>query len=148
MSMPSKPRLLKRLCALGLTAAMTVSLAAAPASAASTAPAIDSTDLEAVIAAMKKSADNPYGIDDESAFDLLSYVYLGWRTTGGTWQNQVIEDFFGSQMKDAGYILSDADLSWDGDAKDFFYIQHDDTSTQVFNPEYARFRHRRGRQSG
>ena len=140
MSMPSKPRLLKRLCALGLTAAMTVSLAAAPASAASTAPAIDSTDLEAVIAAMKKSADNPYGIDDESAFDLLSYVYLGWRTTGGTWQNQVIEDFFGSQMKDAGYILSDADLSWDGDAKDFFYIQHDDTSTQVFNPEYARFR--------
>lgn len=71
---------------------------------------------------------------------LLSYVYLGWRTTGGTWQNQVIEDFFSAQMEEAGYTLANQDLSWDDEAGDFFYIQHDDTSSLVFNPEYAHFK--------
>ena len=42
-------------------------------------------------------------IDGEDMFDYLSYVYLGWRTTGGRWQNQVIDSFAHGQLVDAGY---------------------------------------------
>lgn len=137
---------LKRMFALALAAVMTLSLATVSAFAVGEtggeAAALDTSDLAAVIAAMKSdpAAGKVIGVDAEDAFDYLSYVYLGWRTTGGTWQNQVIEDFFSAEMKKAGYALTDEDLSWDNEAGDFFYIQHDDSSSLVFNPEYAHFK--------
>lgn len=42
-------------------------------------------------------------VDGEDIFDYLSYIYLGWRTTGGSWQNQVIDTFVVDQLKKAGY---------------------------------------------
>lgn len=45
-------------------------------------------------------------VDGEEIFDYLSYVYLGWRTTGGSWQNQVIDTFVVDQLKAAGYAFT------------------------------------------
>ena len=124
---------LKRLCSLSLALVMTLSLSTAPVSAAAdpVAPALPD-DLSGIVDVMKEH------IDGESAFDYLSYVYLGWRTTGGSWQNQVIESFIGKQMEEAGYKPSDQDLSTDSEADDFFYVQHDSSTSLVWSPEYAR----------
>ena len=50
-------------------------------------------------------ADGLYGegLNGFDMFDHLGYVYLGWRTTGGIWQNQVIGDYIMSNLK--GYFI-------------------------------------------
>jgi hypothetical protein len=75
-------------------------------------------------------------IDGDNAFDYLSYVYLGWRTTGGPWQNHVIRDFVAGSLEDAGYQYSDEDMSSATDG-DYVWIQQDDSNSLVWAPEYA-----------
>ena len=135
---------LKRLCSLSLAIIMTLSLAALPASATAEteAPATDEAQVELQNTSSAILADlvDIMGehIDGEEAFDFLTYVYLGWRTTGSSWQNQIIKDFVGARMDEAGYVMSDKDLSWEPNADDFFYVQHDASSSPVWSPEYAR----------
>ena len=90
-------------------------------------------------------SDDPNGVDGESAFDYLGTVFLGWRTTGGPWQNYVINDFIGEAIIDAGYEdmgdsytgdeFSDWTHDYDGD---YFWVQHDESSSLAWAPEYAR----------
>ena len=75
-------------------------------------------------------------IDGESAFDYVSYVYLGWRTTGGPWQNHVIKNFLVGELEKSGYAYSENDMSTLKD-KDYIWIQHDDSSELVWAPQYA-----------
>ena len=75
-------------------------------------------------------------IDGEEAFDFMSYVYLGWRTTGGPWQNYVIRDYLVDKLKTAGFAYSDSDMSNSPD-KDTVWIQHDDSTDLVWAPQYA-----------
>ncbi|MHC1722138.1 MAG: S-layer homology domain-containing protein [Aminipila sp.] len=76
-------------------------------------------------------------IEGEEAFDYVSYVYLGWRTTGGPWQNQVIEDFLINKLKKAGFTYSDTDKSSESTG-DSVWIQQDASSGTVWAPDYAR----------
>ncbi|WP_312648661.1 S-layer homology domain-containing protein [Aminipila sp.] len=76
-------------------------------------------------------------IEGEEAFDYVSYVYLGWRTTGGPWQNQVIEDFLINKLKNAGFTYSDTDKSSELSG-DSVWIQQDNSSETVWAPDYAR----------
>lgn len=78
-------------------------------------------------------------IDGEDAFDYVSYVYMGWRTTGGPWQNQVIEHFLVDQLEEQGYVKADKDMSGASD-QDYVWIQHDDSTSNVWAPEYARLK--------
>lgn len=49
------------------------------------------------------------GINGMDMFDNLGYVFMGWRTTGGTWQNQVINGFIMDELIKAGYdVTNDA----------------------------------------
>lgn len=66
-------------------------------------------DLDAIVELL--SGEN--GVDGESAFDYLGTVFLGWRTTGGPWQNYVINDFIGDTIIAAGY--EDKGDSYTGD---------------------------------
>lgn len=75
-------------------------------------------------------------VDGETAFDYLSYVYLGWRTTGGPWQNHVIRDFLAGSLEDSGYAYSDEDMSSATDG-DYVWIQQDDSNSLVWAPEFA-----------
>ncbi|MDR0570406.1 MAG: M28 family peptidase [Clostridiales Family XIII bacterium] len=78
-------------------------------------------------------------IDGENAFDYLSFVFMGWRTTGGTWQNRIIEDFVHRQLLSAGYKdagTTDASGSADGD---YAWTMYDTSvSSNVWAPEYAK----------
>ena len=87
-------------------------------------------------------------IDGEEMFDYLSYVYLGWRTTGGSWQNQVIDSFVVDQLVDAGYTHNGAgkaattekssnDMSSATD-KDYSWVTYFDVSNMTWDPEYAK----------
>ena len=88
-------------------------------------------------------------IDGEDAFDYLSYTYMGWRTTGGTWQNQVIANFVPEQLEKAGYVFNgkDACPSTEKSANDkssdntddFAWVTYfNDVSSLTWNPEYAK----------
>ena len=88
-------------------------------------------------------------LDGEDMFDFLSYVYLGWRTTGGPWQNQVIDDFARSELIEAGYTnagvgsidqyhKSANDKSSDH-SDDFVWTTYfNDISSLTWSPEYAK----------
>ncbi len=87
-------------------------------------------------------------IDGEDAFDYLSYTYMGWRTTGGRWQNQVIAGMVPEALEGAGYTLngegacasntkSENDKSSDH-SDDFAWVTYfDDVSSLTWDPEYA-----------
>ena len=88
-------------------------------------------------------------IDGEEAFDYLSYTYMGWRTTGGRWQNQVISEFVPDQLIDAGYNFvgksesasnakSETDMSSVHDDDYAWVTYYNDVSSTVWDPEYAR----------
>ena len=99
-------------------------------------------DLDAIVALL--SSEN--GVDGESAFDYLGTVFLGWRTTGGPWQNYVINDFIGEVITNAGYkdmtdsYTGDGFFDWTHDysSGDQFWVQHDESSSLAWAPEYAR----------
>ncbi len=87
-------------------------------------------------------------VDGEDIFDYLSYVYLGWRTTGGSWQNQVIDTFVVDQLKAAGYAFTGGesvalgtkgsnDMSGQHD-KDYSWVTYYDVNTLTWDPEYAK----------
>ncbi|MBR6529222.1 MAG: M28 family peptidase, partial [Firmicutes bacterium] len=88
-------------------------------------------------------------LDGEDMMDYLSYVYLGWRTTGGPWQNQVIDDFARGELVEAGYTnagigsidqyhKSANDKSSDH-SDDFVWTTYfDDISSLTWSPEYAK----------
>lgn len=88
-------------------------------------------------------------IDGEDMFDYLSYVYLGWRTTGGRWQNQVIDTFIHDQLVKAGYkdagsgetastgkSANDKSSATDNDYAWVTYFN--DISSLTWDPEYAK----------
>jgi hypothetical protein len=87
-------------------------------------------------------------IDGEKMFDYLSYVYLGWRTTGGTWQNQVIDTFIIDQLKEAGYTYNGAETTPYGQKSsndmssatddDYTWVTYFDVDTLTWDPEYAK----------
>ena len=98
-------------------------------------------DLDAIVSLLS-GAD---GVDGESAFDYLGTVFLGWRTTGGPWQNYVINDFIGDAIIAAGYedkgdaYTGDSFSDWTHDyGGDYFWVQHDASQSLVWAPEYAR----------
>ena len=99
-------------------------------------------DLDAIVKLL--SGEN--GVDGESAFDYLGTVFLGWRTTGGPWQNYVINDFIGDTIIAAGYkdmkdsYTGDGFTDWTHDYStgDQFWVQHDKSTSLVWAPEYAR----------
>lgn len=87
-------------------------------------------------------------VDGEKMFDYLSYVYLGWRTTGGAWQNQVIDNFVSTQLQKAGYThkgsgssaygaKSSNDMSSATD-DDYSWVNYFDVNTLTWDPEYAK----------
>ncbi len=95
---------------------------------------------------VEKLGDN---LDGEDMFDYLSYVYLGWRTTGGPWQNQVIDDFARGELTAAGYVdagvgSSDQNNKSANDKssvhdKDYVWTTYfDDISSLTWSPEYAK----------
>ena len=86
--------------------------------------------------------------DGEEMFDYLSYVYMGWRTTGGRWQNKVIDDFIVGQLAKAGYTYKGAEKVAEG-AKgsndmsgnhkdDYSWVTYYDVDDLTWDPEYAR----------
>ena len=137
--MIKKRRAPSRAMALILTLAMILSMLVIPTAAKE--PEVTTPDpetLEEIVGIMKEY------IDGESAFDNLSFVYMGWRTTGGPWQNYVIDDFIGKPLtsEEVGYTYSDVDMS-DATTGDYFWVQHDYASENmstslVWAPQYAR----------
>ena len=98
-------------------------------------------DLDAIVSLLSGEA----GVDGESAFDYLGTVFLGWRTTGGPWQNYVINDFIGDTIIGAGYedkgdsYTGENFSDWTHDyGGDYFWVQHDASESLVWAPEYAR----------
>ncbi len=88
-------------------------------------------------------------LDGEKMFDYLSYVYLGWRTTGGSWQNQVIDTFVHDQLVGAGYTdagrgsvdsnnksANDKSSATDDDYAWVTYFN--DINSLTWDPEYAK----------
>ena len=140
--MKQRKKRLNKVLSMLLTLSMLLSMLVIPAAAAD--PISDYPDDLDAIVELLSGAD---GVDGESAFDYLGTVFLGWRTTGGPWQNYVINDFVGQTMVDAGY--TDAGDSWTNKgtdftdwthdySDDFFWVQHDDSTSLVWAPEYAR----------
>ncbi len=50
------------------------------------------------------------GLNGFDMYEHLGLVYMGWRTTGGTWQNEVIGNYIMSNLKEAGFTTTDADV--------------------------------------
>ena len=129
-----------RFLSLLLSLSLLTSLTLLPAGAAEADDGLPA-DLDAIVELLGSSA----GVDGEKAFDYLGTVFLGWRTTGGPWQNYVINDFIGDTMIAAGY--TDAGDSYTGEgfadkthdySDDFFWVQHDVSESLTWAPEYAR----------
>ena len=102
----------------------------------------ETTEMQTLVEALGKY------VDGEEIFDYLSYVYLGWRTTGGSWQNQVIDTFVVDQLKAAGYAFTGGesvalgtkgsnDMSGQHD-KDYSWVTYYDVDTLTWDPEYAK----------
>ena len=136
--MKQRKKRLNKVLSMLLTLSMLLSMLVIPAAAAD--PISDYPDDLDAIVELLSGAD---GVDGESAFDYLGTVFLGWRTTGGPWQNYVINDFVGQTMVDAGY--TDAGDSWTNKgtdftdwthdySDDFFWVQHDDSTSLVWAP--------------
>ena len=145
--MKQRKKRLNKVLSMLLTLSMLLSMLVIPAAAAD--PISDYPDDLDAIVELLSGAD---GVDGESAFDYLGTVFLGWRTTGGPWQNYVINDFVGQTMVDAGYVdKGDSTVTVDKDGNrtvendwthdyggDYFWVQHDDSTSLVWAPEYAR----------
>ncbi|MDR1136074.1 MAG: M28 family peptidase [Clostridiales Family XIII bacterium] len=101
------------------------------------APVADSS-YEAISEIVSSISAPNSGLDGERAFDYLSYVFLGWRTTGGTWQNHVIEKFVMDQLKDAGYTYSANVDKTEAADDDYAWLSYYDSSARVWSPEYAK----------
>ena len=117
-------------------------------------PAKDGTHLAEIIDELG-GKDGLYGqgLNGFDMYEHLGYVYLGWRTTGGIWQNQVIGDYIMSNLKEAGYTVPDAgveapygskpasDMSSATDKDYAWQIQYQETAEQelgdTWDPEYA-----------
>lgn len=104
------------------------------------------SDVAYMQTAVEKLGDR---IDGEDMFDYLSYVYLGWRTTGGRWQNQVIDGFVHEQLVKAGYTdagsgftdqqhKSSNDKSSATDDDYAWLTYFNDVNSMVWDPEYAK----------
>ena len=122
--------------------------------AAGLTPAKDGTLLAKLVDEIG-GADGLYGegLNGFDMFDHLGYVYLGWRTTGGIWQNQVIGDYIMSNLKAAGYATTDdnveapygtkpaSDRSSSTDDDYAWEIQYQGTDNKdlgdTWDPEYA-----------
>lgn len=94
------------------------------------------------------------GLNGMDMYDYLGYVFMGWRTTGGTWQNFVINDLIMRELKNAGYVTTDEDVvapygqksasdKSDETTGDLAWVtQFQGTSGKnlgdVWNPEYAK----------
>ena len=92
-------------------------------------------------------------IDGERAFDYLSYVYMGWRNTGGDFQNNVIDEFIIDQLTTgAGYTYLGAGKTGDFKSNantvpskvdgsdrdgDNAWITYYGSSSNVWDPKYA-----------
>ena len=50
------------------------------------------------------------GLNGHDMYNNLGYVAMGWRTTGGIWQNQVIGGYIMDELAKAGYTVPDADV--------------------------------------
>lgn len=50
------------------------------------------------------------GVNGFEMYDHLGYVYMGWRTTGGIWQNQVINNYIMKELEHSGYSVSEDDV--------------------------------------
>ncbi len=50
------------------------------------------------------------GLNGIDIYDYLGYVYMGWRTTGGSWQNHIIADFIMEELEKAGFEITDEDV--------------------------------------
>ena len=134
------PKPARSVLTLLLTGSMLLSLTILPAAAKEDKTSYPE-DLDAIISVLSGEK----GVDGESAFDYLGTVFLGWRTTGGPWQNYVINDFIGDTIIGAGYVdkgdaytgegFSDWTHDYDGD---YFWVQHDASASLVWAPEYAR----------
>ena len=93
------------------------------------------------------------GLNGFDMYEYLGYVYMGWRTTGGKWQNHIINSFIMNELADAGYATTDADVeapygtksaSDKSDAVDNDYawvIQYQETEDKslglTWDPEYS-----------
>lgn len=84
--------------------------AVSPDSNKTLTPAADGTYMAELVEKLG-GEDGLYGsgLNGFDMYDNVGYVYLGWRTTGGIWQNQVIGDYIMNSLKDAGYQTTDAD---------------------------------------
>ena len=47
------------------------------------------------------------GLNGFEMYENLGYTFMGWRTTGGAWQNQVIGGYIMDKLKEAGYTMTD-----------------------------------------
>ena len=93
------------------------------------------------------------GVNGFDMYNNLGYVFMGWRTTGGTWQNQVIGGYIMDKLAEAGYTTTDANVeapygtkpdSDKSSATDDDYaweIQYQNSDTKnlgnTWDPEYA-----------
>ena len=50
------------------------------------------------------------GLNGIDIYDYLGYVYMGWRTTGGSWQNHIISEFVMEELEKAGFAITDEEV--------------------------------------
>lgn len=50
------------------------------------------------------------GLNGIDIYEYLGYVYMGWRTTGGSWQNHVISEFVMEELEKAGFAITDEEV--------------------------------------
>ena len=87
-----------------------------PVSAAEDSMALRPGDDEARVSRIIDSlngGDGLYGkgLNGFDIYDHLGYVYMGWRTTGGLWQNHIIGDYIMDELEKAGYQTTDEDVT-------------------------------------
>lgn len=136
--------------------------AEAPAAMHTTEPQLDPADQDsrcvAELIEILGGGDGLYknGLNGMDMYEHLGYVYMGWRTTGGTWQNQVICSYIMEQLAAAGYRItgeavtapygtasrSDQSNAPDGDYA--WVTQYQGTEDmdlgEVWDPEYSSLR--------
>ena len=103
----------KRLIALVVTIAMILTCVPAYAEDGMPAPAPgdDNAYVSQVVDALG-GGDGLFGkgINGIDIYDYLGYVYMGWRTTGGLWQNHIIGNFIMGELGEAGYQTTDEEV--------------------------------------
>ncbi len=69
-------------------------------------------------------------VDGQRTLDYVAYPYLGWRTNGGPWFNNVL-DWIAGQLDDSGY---EQGLTSPGDK---YWLQEDVPEGGIWDPKYA-----------